>query len=407
MVVSTIQAAAQKNCTQSEYLQKSLIENPALQNKLDEIESFARQNSAVNTTQRTNQRLGVIKIPVVFHVLYHLPEENISYLAIENMIAALNRDFRRKNNDTTNTPARFKSVAADMEFEFGLATMDPRGRGTSGIIKKYTPVRYWLSDDKMKSSAGFGDDAWDSKSYLNVWVCNMKDVIGYSTLPGFDKEKDGVVLAIENFAYTYGATYGSNDNRTLVHEVGHWLNLRHIWGDKYCGDDFIDDTPRQSIYTPGCPTGNRISCDNNPYGDMYMNYMDFTDDVCMNMFTKEQKKRARILFEPGGARHSILQSKGFNTALITAAELPDFYPKWLKPQVYPNPATNTLNIYFEYDERWFGKELEIIDMTGKVMMRKIIGSKVQAIDISRLSAGVYFIRAEMEDGKINSKFIKR
>jgi len=293
-----------------------------------------------------------------------------------------------------------------MGFEFKLATMDPKGIGTCGIVKKYTPITYWLSDDKMKSSTTFGDEAWDSKSYLNIWICNMKDVLGYSTFPGMDATKDGVVLSYESISTAYGTSPTINDFRTIVHEVGHWLNLRHIWGEGYCGDDKVDDTPKQSTYTPGCPTGSRISCSNTMPGDMYMNYMDFTDDVCMNMFTLGQRKRARALFETGGVRQSILSSRGLNVSEMQSANLPDYYPQWLHVQVYPNPATTQLKLFFEYDERWKGKKMMILDITGRVVISKIINAKNEIIDISKLSPGTYFINAQKEEEKLHAKFVK-
>jgi hypothetical protein len=409
LVISGLTSSAQKKCRTADYTELQLSETPSLRSGLMQIEEFTKHKiSITETNQRSAQTQvnGLIKIPVVFHVLYHLPEENIPASLINDMMTALNRDFRRKNSDTVNTPAVFKPFAADMEIEFQLATMDPQGRSTSGVERKYTPVKYWLSDDKMKFASNYGADAWDSRSYLNIWICNMKDVFGYSTLPGLDKKKDGVVFSLENFSAGYITAYAVNDHRTLVHEVGHWLNLRHIWGDSFCGDDFVDDTPKQSIYTSGCPSGTRQSCSNGVNGDMYMNYMDFTQDPCMNMFTRGQKARARALFETGGPRNSFLVSKGLNTSLVQAAALPDFYPKWLEARVYPNPSSSVINIYFEYDERWIGRELQVMDMSGRIIATRKITSVIPQIDVSRLSAGVYIIRAEKDDEKLQAKFIK-
>lgn len=391
-----------------EYAKKQMSEDVSLKEQLEQVEIFTRERT--NPTGNTQRVVGlpeIITIPVVFHVLYHTPDQNIGRASLELMISALNRDFNKKNADTSNIPSVFKSYATSMGFEFKLATTDPKGAGTNGVVRKYTPIRSWMSDDKMKFSSSYGDDAWDSKSYLNIWICNMQDVLGYSTLPGMDPKKDGIVLSFEDVSVPRGTTPAVNDFRTIVHEAGHWLNLYHIWGEGYCGDDRVDDTPKQGSYTPGCPSGTRVTCSNGPVGDMYMNFMDFTDDVCMNMFTKGQRKRARILFEAGGPRNSILYSKGLNTPpVVQGAQLPDFYPKWLHVQVYPNPAATTIKIYYEYDDRWIGKKMKIVDMSGRVVLTKIISSKIETVDVSRLTAGVYFIHSENEEEKLHTKFIK-
>lgn len=402
------QSIAQKRCSNEEYTKQEIATNPLLKNELEEIEVFTRNKIAsTNHTARINHPPDIIKIPVVFHVLYHTPGQNIPASTIDLLIAALNRDFNKRNADTANIPAVFKPIAANMGFEFKLATMDPKGVSTSGILRKYTPITYWVSDDKMKFNTSYGSDAWDSKSYLNIWLCDMKDVLGYGTLPGMDPKKDGIVISFQDLVLSaHSTTHAINDFRTIVHEAGHWLNLYHIWGEGYCGDDRVDDTPKQSTYTPGCPNGTRLSCGNNETGDMYMNYMDFTNDVCMNMFTSDQRKRTRALFEEGGARNSLLRSKGLSISTVQETPLPDFYPQWLRVQVYPNPAASVLNLYFEYDERWRGREMQVLDMSGKIVIRKIINSKIQQIDVSRLNAGIYFIRAEKEEEKLHAKFVK-
>src|SRR5678815_3648961 len=352
-VVTGFQLFSQQRCSMEEYVSRQVGQDISLKDKLEQVDVFTREHTnSPGISQRVNGIPEIITIPVVFHVLYHTKDQNLDNSFLDRLIAALNRDFNERNADTSKIPSVFKPYATSMGFEFKLATMDPQGRGTDGIVKKYTPMLYWMSDDKMKFSASYGDDAWDSKSYLNIWICNMKDVMGYSTFPGMDPLKDGVVLSVNDILRTRGTTPGKNDLRTIVHEVGHWVNLYHIWGESYCGDDKVDDTPKQGSYTPGCPSGTRVTCSNGPTGDMYMNFMDFTDDVCMNMFTNGQRKRARILFEAGGPRNSILYSKGLNTPTREPGSLPDdFYPKWYYVQVYPNPAAASVNIYFDYDDR--------------------------------------------------------
>jgi len=405
VVLCSFKSEAQLKCNTATYLENELKIDPTLRNRMMSIDAFATQNpDNKSVVDRTFSNVPkIIKIPVVFHVLYHKVEENVTGDKIVDQLKALNRDFRRRNSDTSKTPSYFLPLAADMEIEFELAKIDPSGVSTSGIDRKYTPISYWYSDDKMKFNSSHGTDSWDPKSYLNIWICKLDDVLGYSTFPGFDLEKDGVVIS---FNEINNSSVLQNTGRTLVHEVGHWLNLKHLWGDGFCGDDGVDDTPKQSNYTPGCPAGIRRSCGNTQNGDMYMNFMDFTSDVCMNLFTQGQKNRVRALFENGGFRNSILYSKGFNTPSVFNSPLPDFYPEWMEVKIYPNPAVQTLNINVEYDSRWIGKELNVIDMLGKTVIRKTISSKVQSLDISRLSAGIYFIRIEKDFEKVVKKFVK-
>ena len=390
------QLIAQMNCVTSSYAQEKLKNNPALNNSINGIERFTRlvlENSSASRIES-----GVIKIPVVIHNLYHTPGEKISDAQVASQLELLNKCFRRKNADSVNTPAVFKGLAADCEIEFQLATSDPRKRATTGIIRKYTPVSKWIMDDKMKFSAEMGDDAWDSKSYLNIWVCNMEKFAGYASMVGGPEDVDGIVMGIAAFGGT---------NKTIVHETGHWLGLKHIWGDEYCGDDGVSDTPKQASYTTGCPTTIRVTCGNGPTGDMYNNYMDFTNDACMNLFTEGQKARMRALFVGGAVRNSLLSSKGLDAPLIFEAPLPDEDPKWLEPKMYPNPATTTVTLDLSYDIRWIGKTIFVTNLHGQSIMNVMITAKFQQIDISRLQPGLYFLAAKNDQGlSIKMKFVK-
>lgn len=394
----------QRNCYSYTYQQAQFAQKPGLKQTVTSLENFAGNYIANRIAGRLES--AVIKIPVVVHVLYHQPSEKISDALVQSQIDVLNTCFRKLNSDTANIPQVFKSLAADCEIEFQLASSDPQKRYTTGIVKKYTPIAKWKADDKMKFSAEMGDDAWDPDSYLNIWVCNMDKYAGYSSLPGDDKNIDGVVIGFPAFGVNdKRAGYGLG--KTAVHEIGHWLNLKHIWGDTYCGDDGVSDTPKQADYTPGCPSGVRITCGNSPTGDMYNNYMDLTSDPCINMFTEGQKTRMRAMFEPGGIRYPLLFSKGLNTPLIFETPLPDDDPKWLEPRIYPNPATNELTIDLTYDARWVGNYYRVTNLQGQVLLQGIISSKLQKIYINRLKPGMYFLAAKKGDGvSIKQKFIK-
>ena len=399
---ATYLVSAQRDCRSFEYQQQLIQKDPGLQTSHNAVQNFARLHESSRIS--SNISGTTITIPVVVHVLYHYSAENISDSIAKTQIIALNRDFRKLNSDTTRIPEIFKHLAEDCGIEFQLATVDPKGQSTSGIIHKYTPITKWTMDDKIKLSSEMGDDGWDPKNYLNIWVGALDQFLGYSSVPGDPSEKDGVVISNAAFGINRGGAYGNG--RTAVHEIGHWLGLRHLWGDADCGDDGVADTPQQQTYTNGCPSGVRISCNNAPYGDMYMDYMDFTNDACLVMFTKGQKQKMRALFEPGGARFSILSSIALRKPVNEQKPLPDSPPHWLHVKIYPDPATTELIINVEFDTRWVGKELQVINIAGQLQFRKTISSKIQKLDVSKLKPGMYFIRAEKQDEKIMEKFIK-
>lgn len=393
--------SAQRECRSFEYQNYLFSIHPSLKDSLKIVDRFLMERASSNA--RTEE-LGIITIPVVIHILYHTNGENLTDDLVESQITALNRDYRKQNPDTTKIPSYFKALAADCGIEFKLATSDPLGRSTTGIVRKYTPITQWTSDDAIKSSSQMGDDGWDPKSYLNIWVGTMQSLLGYSSLPGYPADKDGVVINNRVFGITNNTPY--NQGRTAVHEVGHWLGLRHLWGDAFCGDDSIADTPKQETFTNGCPSSIRVSCNNGPNGDMYMDYMDFTNDDCLVMFTNGQKQRMLFLFQPGGPRNSILHSAGLKAPTSEAAPLPDDQPKWLQVKIYPNPADRKLTINVQFDARWVGREVRILNAVGQTEIRTTIHSTIETVDISQLKPGIYFIAAERAGDKIRQEFVK-
>ncbi|MEP7376139.1 MAG: M43 family zinc metalloprotease [Chitinophagaceae bacterium] len=408
ILVSHCQLLAQQNCSSYNYKQQELLNNPSLANEVNTIENFVHQKIASRSATAGKPQGGniIIKIPVVVHIIYNQPEENISDEKVYSQIRILNENFRRLNADTANTPLAFREIAADCEIEFQLAISDPHRKNTTGITRHYTPVKIWNADDKMKYSAETGTDAWDSKNYLNVWVCNLGRAAGYSSFPGGPAAKDGIVIAFNVFGINTKAGYEMG--KTAVHEAGHWMGLRHIWGDAYCGNDMIDDTPTQNTFTSGCPSGIRTStCGNNINGDMYMNYMDLTLDACTNLFTEGQKERMRATFETGGGRKSILSSYGLLPPLINEIPVSEEVPVWYHPQLYPNPASAEMTLDLAYDIRWIGKTLRVTNLQGQLVMQQLIESKTQKINISQLRPGMYILSGKKDDGSvIKQKFIK-
>lgn len=248
-----------------------------------------------------------VTIPVVVHVVFRTQAENISDAQVNSEILALNNDYGATNADRSQTPPVWAGLISDTKIRFALAKTDPNGNPTSGITRTQTTVSSFTQDDSVKSSNTGGADIWPSDKYLNIWVCQLGGgLLGYAQFPGGPAATDGVVILNTGFGTTGIATAPFNLGRTATHEVGHWLNLRHIWGDtEDCtGSDMVDDTPVAQHPNFGSPTFPHISCNNGPNGDMFMNYMDYVDDAAMVMFTNGQIARMQATL--AGPRSSIV-----------------------------------------------------------------------------------------------------
>ncbi|AKD05555.1 hypothetical protein PKOR_06025 [Pontibacter korlensis] len=308
------QHAHTRGCATNTYLEALKANHPILEQEQQQAQQAVQEKLEQQRQWQNLRALTTITIPVVFHVLYNNSTENISDEQILSQLEVLNADFRRRNADAANTPAHFTPYAADTRIEFCLASIDPNGDPTSGI----TRTRTYRSDfdyiyDYIKKSDNGGKDAWDTNRYLNIWIGDIKDdVLGYATMPGATlPHLDGVVLHYTAVGAAPANRFGSayNLGRTATHEIGHWLGLSHIWGgdDASCFDsDGISDTPNQEYYTTDCTGGIEISCDNGPYGNMYQNYMDYSTDACMNLFTHGQAAYMNAVLNT--SRSSLLES---------------------------------------------------------------------------------------------------
>jgi hypothetical protein len=228
------------------------------------------------------------------HVVYRTAEENISEEQIHSQLDVLNHDYRKTNPDVTKVPEIWQPLVGDALLEFKLAESDPEGAPTTGIVRQKTTREAFGSDDAVKHTELGGSDAWPADRYLNLWVCQATEYLGYAQFPGGAAETDGVVVRHNSFGTTGTAEAPYDGGRTATHEIGHWLNLRHIWGDdgNACtGSDFVEDTPNQAGSNKGAPAYPKVSCNNGPHGDMFMNYMDYVEDRAMYMFTKGQVER--------------------------------------------------------------------------------------------------------------------
>jgi hypothetical protein len=294
------QAITKRSCASYEVLQEQLKADPTLKQRMDQIEAYTARMIQSGKLSGTT---GIIEIPVVVHVVYNTTAQNISDAQVQSQIDVLNEDYGAANNDIKQTPSAFSTVTSS---GFGVHFTLVQTRRVK------TKVRSFSSNDAVKSTARGGDDAIDATHNLNMWACPLgQGLLGYAQFPGGSVKTDGVVILYSAFGSrskcpsgTYISSYDLG--RSATHEVGHWMNLRHIWGDdggSCSGSDLVDDTPNQASENYGCPSFPHVSCSNS--GDMSMNYMDYTDDACMYMFSKGQQTRALAVFAAGGPRAAL------------------------------------------------------------------------------------------------------
>jgi len=247
-----------------------------------------------------------LTIPVVVHVVYRTPGENISDAQIKSQIVALNRDYSAANADKNITPPVWQGVIGNAQIKFALATKDPKGKTTNGITRTKTTKGSFGTDDHVKHASTGGATAWPASKYLNLWACSLGGgLLGYAQFPGGAAATDGVVILNTAFGTNGTAAAPFNLGRTAVHEVGHWLNLNHVWGDTSdcSGTDHVTDTPNAQLPNYHQPVFPHVTCTNGPNGDMFMNYMDYVDDAAMVMFTAGQVARMQATLV--GPRSSI------------------------------------------------------------------------------------------------------
>lgn len=300
LAIFQVTFAQHRNCHSHHYLEDQKAKNPQRAIRMQQIENHLQK--FIEKQEDGAEMAQIYTIPVVVHVIYETAAQNISLAQIQSQLDVLNQDFRRTNPDANGTWPQ----AADSEIEFCLATVDPNGNATSGITRTQTSAAPFGTNDNMKFNSSGGHDIWDRNNYLNMWVCQLSGgILGYAQFPGGPAATDGVVMDYRYFGTVGTATAPFDKGRTTTHEVGHWLNLYHIWGDGNCNqDDGVADTPSSDAPNYGCATGH-TSCGS---VDMVENYMDYSDDGCMNLFTAGQSTRMRALFSNGGARASLLNS---------------------------------------------------------------------------------------------------
>jgi hypothetical protein len=319
--------AAQHPCGQGEVLENWWHQHPDHQTQYEQlvhkIAQFAKRHP-----KSTDQRGGVVyTIPVVFHVLHLGGSENISEAQIRDQIRILNRDFQKRNADTTNVVKAFQNNIANVGFEFQLASIDPNGKCTNGIVRHYTRKTFWDAN-KLEDFIY----SWPRERYLNVYVVRSINIApAYTFLPGvpIPPEAD-VIVCQSDLIGSIGTANGAN-TRVLTHEVGHWFGLPHIWGltnapGVQCGDDFVDDTPLTKGFVT-CSISNSIVCTPGVEENV-QNYMDYTP--CKLMFTNGQSDYMHATIEMGinGRDYLVSEDNLIATGVISGNAckvLADFY----------------------------------------------------------------------------------
>ncbi len=346
------QGGRRRTCATMDEHRRLAALSPEYRRRRREIE--AETKAYIARYRAEGLRTGVVRIPVVVHVVWNTPAQNVSDAQIQSQIAVLNADFRRTNADSGSVPGTFAGVAADARIEFALAVRDPSCGATTGITRTNTTrtgFTYPATANDIKSAATGGADPWPSDRYLNIWVANFTDgTLGFATFPAdlaTMAALDGFVVDTEAFGTLGTAQTPFNLGRTATHEIGHWLNLLHIWGDDQvlantCSQsDECADTPNQAVMNFNKPAFPHVSCGNGPNGDMFMNYMDYVDDDSMFMFTQDQALRMNATLAV--ARAGILASDGLVPIAGGGSPAPDLWMQdnaddtGAEPDTSPNP----------------------------------------------------------------------
>lgn len=357
------------------------------------------------------QPRSVINIPIVFHVVWNTEADNISDEQILSQLEVLNRDFRRTNNSAGLIPSIFQPLAADMELSFCLARRTPDGTPAEGILRRFTPVTF-MGDriaNGRKSvcyTADGGSDAWDPDKYVNVWIARRQFFPAEAGFPGMGlAAEDGIIISPAFVGTTGSATTNQpyHLGRTLTHELGHYFNLYHLWGAGQTGSctqsDEVADTPVQSkSYLGECPTHPQITCGS---ADMFMNFMNYTDDACMAMFTNGQKNRVWAAIAT--ARPGLMADTQACHPTSVSEETRQQPPFAL----VQNPAGERLLLRTRIPEgQRFDWRLMAIWGTPLKQGAFTTTAGVQAIDWSGLPAGIYVLHIQGQGIQWAAKVIK-
>ncbi len=398
-------------------------------NQLEEqYPGFEAANNAI--FERNHQQIGqardltLLTIPVVIHIVYQNEDQNISDETIENIITSLNKDYRRLNNDANEIRSEFEMIVGDPFIEFNLAGIERVSTNTTFQFSLFGGL-----PDHVKKSTEGGSDAWDNDHFLNIWVCNIEGgaLLGYAYPPaGLDhwpdgasapeSGLDGVVIHYEAFrtsgTYTTSGLLGLNEitipirGRSVTHEVGHYLGLRHIWGDGTLAilgipdcnaDDGVEDTPNQGLNSQfQCePSLNTCNDGADDLPDMFENFMDYALEDCQNSFTNGQIEIMRSVLENERA--------GLVEEMVATN---DFKLEQPVVRIAPNPVNNQLFVKIAASQSGAILRLNLIDQHGRQLENRISSNLTEeVIDVRSYPAGIYYLQAIYGDGEQMLRFV--
>jgi hypothetical protein len=430
----SISSFAQRNCGQQIYLEQLQITHPETKSQIIEQRKQAqlaaeqyKESLKMASTMKTTGT--TVTIPVVFHIV--LDNTQIASIGgtagiedrINTQLISLNKDYNGLNADKSKIPAAWASLYANVGIQFGLAVKKPDGTSTPGYDIRYATTPSTFTDvgsgcSSAKTYASGGLDPWDNTKYLNIWVVNMKygssTVLGVTAPPGssFPSAEKGIALYYLAFGTRTSASeafeYNIDQGRTLTHEMGHYFYLWHTWGDDggLCpsdpggDDDGIADTPPEAdakYHSPTYPLYD--ACSTTSPGVMFMNYMEYTDDTAMYMFTKDQSAVIN-------GQIALLSNSYSLTQHPELAKVPTYIPTiGLSEQIniYPNPTTGVLSIKFNSDSNVL-TDINIINLLGQRVLN-ISNPQSNIIDLSSLSKGIYMVQCQFNTGTITKKIV--
>ena len=395
-------------CGAISYSTAYLADHPDDEEKLLELETVTQKWIAEHQNSALTRE--VITIPVVVHVVVDITKHQLSNFEIQSQIDGLTADFRKLNSNQSLIPEEFKDRAADVEIEFCLASLTPTGIKTNGIeilntnIEKFGEKRINGTKRAICYANEGGLDAWNPEQYLNIWVGEMESLLGEATFPGMARvpEEDGVWIDPNAFGFFCSDSTDFYLGRTLTHEVGHYFNLKHIFGDtEDCSsDDDIADTPAQERRNTGCPEYPKINgCDSLEPHEMTVNFMDYVDDECMAMFTEGQKMR--MLAALNTVRSGLKDSQGCDGDTEVKTTTLDKN----KINIFPVPASNCIHVDLQIDTD-YQVRMEMVNAAGQRLFSQRVDAKdIRSIDVSKYPNGIYFLLFENGSNFASKKFI--